>query len=174
MPIERQIGEWCRRGSERGSKRHFAALANQCLSYLASQSSELELDVSSGLVSTSCLSLSTDEHLSPQLWDLQTLKLCANHRLETVLGHEGGGERDLCDGAQMGGRVGIFDADVYGPSLPTMTSPEVSVLIVDPQTRVSPQSPQPPPLLPTWLPLTTAVLCVGVRVCREASALERW
>lgn len=36
---------------------------------------------------------------------------------------------------QMGGRVGIFDADVYGPSLPTMTNPEVSVLIADPKTR---------------------------------------
>lgn len=32
--------------------------------------------------------------------------------------------------AQMGAKVGIFDADVYGPSLPTMISPEVPVLQV--------------------------------------------
>jgi hypothetical protein len=31
---------------------------------------------------------------------------------------------------QMGARVGIFDADVYGPSLPTMISPELRVLQV--------------------------------------------
>jgi metal-sulfur cluster biosynthetic enzyme len=30
--------------------------------------------------------------------------------------------------AQMGAKVGIFDADVYGPSLPTMISPEIRVL----------------------------------------------
>lgn len=33
---------------------------------------------------------------------------------------------------QMGARVGIFDADVYGPSLPTMVSPEIRVLEVRP------------------------------------------
>lgn len=32
--------------------------------------------------------------------------------------------------AQMGAKVGIFDADVYGPSLPTMIAPEIDVLKV--------------------------------------------
>jgi Mrp family chromosome partitioning ATPase len=32
--------------------------------------------------------------------------------------------------AQMGAKVGIFDADVYGPSLPTMISSELGVLEV--------------------------------------------
>ncbi len=35
----------------------------------------------------------------------------------------------------MGAKVGIFDADVYGPSLPTMVSPEVRVMEMDPATR---------------------------------------
>lgn len=36
---------------------------------------------------------------------------------------------------QMGAKVGIFDADVYGPSLPTMISPEIRVLQMDRDTK---------------------------------------
>lgn len=33
-------------------------------------------------------------------------------------------------------QVGIFDADVYGPSLPTMISPSIRVLEMNPETKV--------------------------------------
>ncbi|KAL6756009.1 P-loop containing nucleoside triphosphate hydrolase protein [Haematococcus lacustris] len=37
--------------------------------------------------------------------------------------------------AQMGAKVGIFDADVYGPSLPLMVSPEKAILEMNPETK---------------------------------------
>ncbi|KAL2625935.1 hypothetical protein AAZV13_07G080600 [Glycine max] len=37
--------------------------------------------------------------------------------------------------ADMGARVGLFDADVYGPSLPTMVSPENRLLVMNPEKK---------------------------------------
>eukprot|EP00898_Chlorokybus_atmophyticus_P006143 jgi/Chlat1/652/Chrsp103S01053 len=63
--------------------------------------------------------------------------------------------------AMMGARVGIFDADVYGPSLPTMVSPEVRVLRMDEQTKAI----QPTEYL--------GVKCVSFGFAGQGSAIMR-
>ena len=63
------------------------------------------------------------------------------HRLEgrvsaSVSSRVAPSERRVCLPLQMGGKVGILDADVHGPSLPTMISPDPRVMIMDPATKV--------------------------------------
>ena len=74
---------------------------------------------------------------------------------------------------QMGGRVGILDADVHGPSLPTMISPQPRVMIMDPATRVRPLGAWLPALFPNEVTLG-ASSCCAISVAAHGNGWHSW